>query len=64
LDKIYLWDIFHRSLEKNKPKFENVPDPLPRVGGPLFCDPFIDLIEGSRFLRFCFRYQGVFWAKK
>jgi len=27
LDKSYLWDIFHRSLEKNKPKFKNVPDP-------------------------------------
>jgi hypothetical protein len=30
----------------------------------LFWDPFIDFIEGSRFLRFCFMYQGVFWAKK
>jgi hypothetical protein len=58
-----LWDIFHRSLEKNNPKFKNVPDPYFRVGGPLFWDPLIDFIEGSRFLKFCFLNQGLFWAE-
>jgi hypothetical protein len=32
LDNSYLWDVFHRSLKKNKPKFENMPDPYFRVG--------------------------------
>jgi hypothetical protein len=34
LDTSYLWDIFHRSLEKNKPKFGNVPDPFSGWGPP------------------------------
>jgi hypothetical protein len=34
--KISLWDVFHRSLEKNKPKFKNEPD---QGRGPPFLGP-------------------------
>jgi hypothetical protein len=61
--KISLWDVFHRSLEKNKPKFKNEPDPYFRVGGPLFWDQLINFIVGSRFLKSCFLNQGLFWAE-